>query len=236
MPLLDHFHAPLHPRHPWESFHGSWCNALMRGLNQMLSPRYFAAFQVHLGSRVEADVAEFEREGGVAVLGNGHGGAAVATYSPPAATGTVRAEFPDDIEVQVIDTRDGAVLVAVIELVSPRNKDRPEAREAFAAKCAAYLQRGLGVIVLDIVTSRQANLHNHLMSLLRQPSPAAGPPLYTAAYRPVRREGRNEIDVWLAPLTVGEELPTMPLALRGAACVPIELESTYTQARDDSAL
>src|SRR5262249_49498024 len=130
MPLLDHFHTPLHPTFPWESFHGSWCNAIMRQLNQMLRPRYFAAFQVHLGAEVEAAVAE--SDGGV---------------TESAAAFSIDAIFPDDIEVQVMDTRDGATLVAVVELVSPRNKDRPAAREAFAAKCVAYLQRGLGVVI-----------------------------------------------------------------------------------------
>lgn len=237
MPLLDHFRAPLHPRHPWESFHGSWCNGMMRQLNQMLAPRYFSAFQVHLGSRVEADVAEFRREGAdVAVLGNGHGSAAVATWAPPAVTQTMNAEFPDDIEVQVIDTRDGSVLAAVIELVSPRNKDRSEARLAFAVKCAAYLQKGLGVLVVDIVSTRQANLHDQLLALLGQPGVASSPLMYAAAYRPVRRDGQNLIDVWLAALTLGKELPTMPLALRGESCVPVDLEASYTRAREDSAL
>jgi hypothetical protein len=36
--------------------------------------------------------------------------------------------------------------------VSPANKDRDETRRAFIAKCAAYLQRGIGLIVVDIRT------------------------------------------------------------------------------------
>ena len=55
----------------------------------------------------------------------------------------------------VRDERDDARLVAVVELVSPSNKDRPESRRAFAAKTAAYLQRGVGLIILDIVTGQQ---------------------------------------------------------------------------------
>jgi hypothetical protein len=239
MPLLDHFRAPLYPQRPWESFHGSWCNAMMRQLNQMLLPRYFAAFQVHLGSRVEADVAEFDQGAVLAVQGNGEGGVAVATWAPPAATCTIDAIFPDDIEVRVLDTRDGTVLVAVVELVSPGNKDRPEAREAFAAKCAAYLQRGIGLVVVDVVTVRQANLHNDLLDLLRQ----AGAPrmsedsfLYASAYWPVHRQERNAIDLWVAPLALGQPLPTLPLALRGAGCVPLNLDSAYARAREDSGL
>ena len=72
--------------------------------------------------------------------------------------------FPDDIEVQVFATVTGATLVGAIELVSPGNKDRPETRRAFAAKCVSYLTRGIGLIVVDIVTNRLANLHNEVMA------------------------------------------------------------------------
>ena len=60
MPLLDHFHAPLYPHRAWESFHSRWANSIADGLNQVLPPRYFTEVQIHLGSMVEADVAEFE--------------------------------------------------------------------------------------------------------------------------------------------------------------------------------
>jgi hypothetical protein len=35
--------------------------------------------------------------------------------------------------------------VAAIEIVSPANKDRPEHRRKFVAKCAALLQQGVSV-------------------------------------------------------------------------------------------
>jgi hypothetical protein len=143
------------------------------------------------------------------------------------------AVFPDDLEVQVIDQLDDARLVAVVELVSPRNKDRVEARRGFAAKCAAYLQRGVGVIIVDIVTARHANLHNELVRLfdLGEPflMPAEAQP-YAVAYRPVRRGESDQIDLWPATLAVGGALPTLPLGLRGGRPVPVDLEATYTDA------
>ena len=62
-----------------------------------------------------------------------------------AAVTSVALTYPDNLEVQVVDEREGLRLVAVVELVSPRNKDRADARDAFTAKCSAYLQRGVGV-------------------------------------------------------------------------------------------
>jgi hypothetical protein len=242
MPLLDHFHPPLSASRHWESFHASWANEIMAALNAgVLPPGYFAETQVHVGSRVEVDVASFEQgtPSSAAAGGNG-GGVAVETWAPPAVTFTMPAIFPDEIEVQVFGTAGGATLVAAIELISPGNKDRPEARRAFAAKCASYLQQGIGLVIVDIVTDRQANLHDELVGLMEQADafrfPSASP-LYAVAYRPARRDpGGDQVEVWASPLELGRGLPTMPLALRGAATVRLDLEATYTEARRRSRL
>jgi hypothetical protein len=240
MPLLDHFAPPLFPQRSWESFHSRWANSIADALQRTLPPRYFAEVHIHLGSRVEADVAEFEQTGGAAdAVGNGSGGVALQTWAPPAAALTMPAVFPDDLEVQVRDQRDDARLVAVVELVSPRNKDRADSRRAFAAKCAAYLQRGVGLVALDIVTNRHANLHNELIELLNVGEPfalAAAVSLYAVAYRPIRRQETNQIDLWPVPLEVGRTLPLLPLALRGGPAVPLDLEATYTDACERSRL
>src|SRR5437879_734202 len=102
MPLLDHFHPPLHPQRPWESFHAVWAGAIMERLNELLPPRYFAAIQVHLGRHVEADVAELDTgPGNVGPTNGAAGGTAVATWAPPATTLVMSVVFPDDIEVRV---------------------------------------------------------------------------------------------------------------------------------------
>ena len=60
--------------------------------------------------------------------------------------------------------------------------------------------------------------------------------LYTAAYRPRRREGGDQIEVWPVALSLSQPLPTMPLALRGVATVPVDLETTYGTTCQDSRL
>ncbi len=81
-------------------------------------------------------------------------------WAPPVPALTIPAVFPDEIEVQIFGSPTGAHLVAAIELVSPGNKDRSVARRAFAAKCSSYLQLGIGLIIVDVVTERLANLHD----------------------------------------------------------------------------
>jgi len=140
--------------------------------------------------------------------------------------------FPDSPEVLVFSREAGPTLVAAVELISPGNKDRADYRRAFAAKCASYLHQGVGLMVVDIVTNRQANLHNELVELLTAGADSLLPaePLYAVAYRPVRRPDSGHLEVWPATLAVGQALPVLPLALDKGVCVPLDLEATYTEA------
>jgi hypothetical protein len=237
MPLLDHFRPPLASRRHWESFHSGWAYEMARWLNRTLIPAgYLAEPVVTLGTQLQVDVAAFDEREEPTRPNDSAGGTATAlqTWAPPDTALTMPAIFPDDIEVQIFQTEGGSHLVAAVELVSPRNKDRPEARRGFAAKCAAYLQRGIGLVVADIVTTRQQNLHDELADLLGQPPAPRYPTdslLYVVAYRPSGREGVGQIELWPIDLTLGLALPTVPLALRNGPTVPLDLETTYMDTR-----
>lgn len=226
MPLLDHFRPPLSPRRHWESFHVTWAGAIADALNQDLLPDgYFAEEHAHVGARAEIDVATFEDE----PAGGGRNGTATRTYTPPAPPLVVPAAFPDSFEVRVYEAEGGARLVGAIELVSPANKDRADHRRAFATKCAGYLAQGVGLIVVDVVTTRRADLHADILGLLGY-SALAGSDLYAAAYRPLVRNGEGQVEVWPEPLAVGGPLPTLPLSLAADLCVPVDLAATYDDA------
>lgn len=236
MPLLDHFRPPLSTQRHWESFHATWAGAFADALNERWLPEgYFAEEQVHPSARVEIDVATFE---GVspAVQGSREGAVATmppAVWSPPAPALVMPAVFPESFEVMVFRTEGGPTLVAAIELVSPSNKDRGDHRRAFATKCASYLYQGMGLAIIDIVTTRQANLHDELVDLIGRGKEFGLPPdtsLYAVAYRPVRRMEAEQIDMWTASLSLGSKLPLLPLALGGGLCVPLDLEETYSDA------
>jgi hypothetical protein len=236
MPLLDHFHSPLHPRRHWESFHVNWTGAIADALNQGLLPEgYFAEEQAHAGARVEIDVATFA-DTNVEVVAPQTGRVSTLparVWTPPAPAFVMPAAFPDRFEVLVFEMEGGANLVAAIELISPANKDRASHRQAFAIKCASYLQEGVGMLIIDIVTSRQANLHIDMIQLLGHHSALAMPTdalLYAVAYRPIVRDKQEQVDVWTANLDVGQSLPVMPLVLNAELSLPIDLEATYVSA------
>lgn len=245
MPLLDHFRAPIHPQHRWEAFHNRWAVALTDSLNERLPRRFLAEAQIHVGRKIETDVAEFERTlppGEVEVTGNGHpdgaGGTAVAVaepvvYAPPEPDMAFPLTFEDAFEVKVYDAERDQRLVAVIELVSPSNKDRPEERETFALKSLGYLKAGIGLVIVDIVTDRHFNLHNELIRVGRNDDRfqmTASPTTYTVAYRPVHKNDENLIDMWAHELALAAKFPTVPLALMGYGCVRLDLEATYAEA------
>ncbi len=240
MALRDHFHPPLFPRHAWESFHAAWLGYICESLNDLLPKNYFAQEQVHAGRRIEIDVGTYERLDGVRESDAGTGGVAVAEpkaklWTPPAATATVPAVFADDFEIQIVESADtGLRIVGAVELVSPGNKDRDEARLPFAAKVASYLASGVSVVIVDICTSRLANLHHAILPLLlaEEPRFAHDIALYSVAYRPVLRGDAEQIDIWTEPLGLGRPLPTMPLWLNAELCVPVELGATYRKACD----
>jgi hypothetical protein len=240
MPLLDHFHPPLTDRRSWEGFNGLWAAALVEKLNRdVLAEEFFADMQVHIGSQVEVDIATLEEARGPGKPGVVSATALAPAWAPPATDLVFPTMFPDDIEVQVFATVTGAALVGAIELVSPGNKDRPEARRAFAAKCVSYLTRGIGLIVVDIVTNRLANLHDEVMGLLGHGEPFLLPPsvtTYAVAYRPSRQPSGDQIELWPRSLPLGQSLPVLPLALRNAGVVPVDLEGTYSEARERSRL
>ncbi|HRW10276.1 MAG TPA: DUF4058 family protein [Caldilineaceae bacterium] len=241
MPLLDHFHPPIYPRHRWHGFHNAWATYLAAALNQRLPATYFAAPNVHFA--IDIDAAALREAGVVYTVTsdstmasdtNGtNGKPSTADWQPPTPSQTVPFEPTEDIvEVLVYSEGegDGPTVVAAIELASPANKDRAGQRSAFTAKCESCLRRGIGLLVVDVVTNRHANLHTELMQRI-----GAGDTkreqahLYAVAYNAIYRDEQPQLDLWAQRLVVGQLLPTMPLWLRDGPCVPVELDVIYTR-------
>ncbi len=237
MPLRDHFRPPLEYQMPWEGLHGQWPAMIVLALARLLPRRYVAAPRLHSGAFVEVDVATLDKgdvnsPGGGTDVGNG-GGLATAVWAPPRPTLAFVTDLPapDDYEVQVYDTRSGRRLVAAVEIVSPANKDRPEHRRAFVAKCAALLQERVSVAIVDVVTTRNFNLYHDLLELAGHADPVreGEPSLYAAACRGTKKDNAWLVETWAQPLVLGQGLPTLPLWLADDLAVPLDLEATYEE-------
>jgi len=228
MPLLDHFHPPLDERRSWQEFHGQWPAMIVQRLFNELPAGYEAGPHVQLGANFEIDVATFETDD-PPPRGNGTAATALAAPKPSLSVETDLAT-QDEYEIRVYDAKRGRRLVAVIELVSPGNKDRPEHRQAFMSKCLALLQQGVSVSIVDVVTIRAFNFYLDLLRQIGQKDPAMeaeSPDLYAVTCRTWPSGRTSRLDSWTYSLALGQPLPRLPLWLSDDLVVWLDLEATY---------
>ncbi|MBL8815777.1 MAG: DUF4058 family protein [Planctomyces sp.] len=235
MPLLDHFRPPTFNKGSWEGFHGGCPMTIVMDLCKSLPDQYTAEPRVHLGKSFEVDVCTFDVEGENG-FGSGTSGSdgSTATWTPPEPTLTLELDPTENYEYEVLifDQQRGRELVAAIELVSPANKDRPEARQAFVSKCAALLQKKVCVSIVDLVTVKQFNLYCEVLEVFGQSDPAFAthrPATYAVTCRSHQLANRSRFESWAYPMTVGQRLPVLPIWLSNDLSVSLDLELSYQQ-------
>jgi hypothetical protein len=234
MPLRDQFHPPVSKTHSWDELHGQWPGEIVRSLTTILPAGYRAAPRVHLGPLFEVDIGSYELDERHPTEEESEGGTTTLVALAPTLTIEADLSDMDEYEVRIYDTERARTLVAAIEIVSPANKDRPRTRDMFATKCAALLQQEVCVSIVDLVSARQANLHVELLARLGRTDPQMGPTppnLYAVTLRgrkPAR--GRELLDAWFYPMTVGEPLPTLPIWLGYDQRILLPLETSYQEA------
>jgi hypothetical protein len=142
-------------------------------------------------------------------------------------------DFPEQYayEVLIFDVQRERRLVAAIEIVSPANKDWPESRQLFVAKCLNLLPQDVCVSIIDLVTVRQFNFYADLLALLGHSDPALNPPTSTYAVTCRKRRGgrRAKLDTWFRPLVIGQSLPSLPVWLTETQIVSLDLEASYEE-------
>ena len=240
MPLRDHYSSPLDDVVSWEELHGQWPAVIVQDLRKRLPAGFVAGPHVHSGAQVEIAVAAYEKELPPSLhdTNERNGGAGTAVWTPAVPSVAVETTLPDfdEYEVRIYDSRRGRHLVAAIEIVSPANKDRPEHRNVFVAKCAALLQKGVAVSIIDLVTVRHFNLYADLLDFIGHDDPTMGakpPHIYAASCRWTRRDTRTLLEAWSHVLALGQKLPTLPLWLNEELVVPLDLEQSYERACND---
>jgi hypothetical protein len=221
------------PIHDWtrvrsnrfHDFHQSWTIAIRNQLNSGLLPAgYFAMVEQKAGGP-EANVITLDltpsarpTSGGVAV-----------DLQPPKARFVTRAEaagYARKANRIAIRHPDGDV-VAVIEIVSPGNKDSRHAIRAFARKAVELLQAGVHLLIVDLFPPSRRDpqgIHKILWDRVRDESFTLPPdkPLTVAAYA-----AGTEMVAYVEPVAVGDPLPEMPLFLTAERYVQCPLEATY---------
>ena len=230
---------PLHAwsdRPGWEGMHHLWIAELLR----WIKPRLPDGFRAFIGSAPLLAVgAPAERpDVGVRSWPAAEPGPALAETVPDAT------EPDEEIAVATLDPepvvsieRQGR-LIAVVEVISPRNKDRPSARGAYLARDLGYLLNGAHLVVIDVHRRPSGfSFADRIAEEFQRAQPALPTPM-AVSYRvgePAASGGRL-LAIWRRPLRVGDELPVLPLPLTPEQSVRIDLDRTYLQAATDAYL
>jgi hypothetical protein len=233
---------PLHDwrdERGWDGVHLLWLGELVRWLR----PRLPEGFRAYVGSvpaltvessngRPHLQVRRWQpeppgpvQEPATSLLEPDLEGVATFTFDPH----------------QAIHIDHHGCLVAAIELVSPRNKDRREAKEGYSARYLGYLRQGVHLLLLDLLPRPPGfSFLDVLGTALGLAIPATLAP-FAVSFRvsdptPKGNAESPVIGVWHRPLQPGQPLPTLPLALAARQHVLIDLDETYRAACEQAYL
>ena len=227
------------PLHDWRDERG-WDGVHLLWLAQLLDwvqPRLPDGFRAYVGAVPALTLQAGDGRPDVTVRGwqgpPPAAPAAGAAVLPAPDREAVAAFTPDAQRALHIDWH--GQLIAAIELVSPRNKDRLDAQARYARRYLGYLRQGVHLLLVDVFARPTgfsfADAMSNDLGLGEPPTP----PPFAVSYRvgspvPSGDTMGTPVAVWHRPLTVGRPLSELPLALDEDVAVPIDLEATYHQA------
>jgi hypothetical protein len=226
------------PIHDWtrvranrfHDFHQGWTIAIRNALNAGRLPPGFFAMAEQITGGPEPDVIALEV---TPPLAGPPAGIAVAE-APPRARFVTRSEaatYARKANRVTIQHPDGD-LVAVIEIVSPGNKDSRHAIRAFTRKAVEFLQQGVHLLIVDLFPPSPRDpqgIHKLIWDRIRDEPFELPPdkPLTLAAY-----SAGKIITAYVDPVAVGDTLPDMPIFLTPDHYVYCPLASTYQSSWD----
>jgi hypothetical protein len=231
---------PLHDwtdRPGWEGVHHLWITELLR----WVKPRLPAGYRAYIGSVPAVAIGAPAQKPDVSVGQWPDDGPKIA--------GSIALPEPldqpdEEIAVVLLDPDTSVLveragrLIAALEVISPRNKDRPVSRAGYLSRYVSYLLEGVHLLLVDVHRRPTGfSFVDGIAGELQIKQPPCPPPA-AASYRvgePAATGGRI-LAIWRRPLTVGEPLPIATLPLTIEAAVGVDLEQTYQRAVEDAYL
>jgi len=226
------------PVHDWtrlepgdfHHFHQAWVVFLTNALNSGLMPPEYIAMTEQVTGRPIPDVVSLQTRPLPTDLGD-QGGVAVAT-APPSARVIARFEkinYARRADRVVIRHGRGKV-VAIIEIVSPGNKDSRNAIRTLVEKAADILNQGVNLLIVDLFppTPRDPQgIHKAIWDEFGDEPFDFLPdkPLTVVSYL-----GGDLPTAYVESVGIGDTLPSLPIFLSERRYIPAPLEETYLQA------
>jgi hypothetical protein len=219
------------PIHDWtrvdagifHAFHHDWITDISRALNRGLLPSDYYALPEQIAGGLGPDVLTLRF---TPLLWWGKEQAEPAARPEPN-------QYASKAKAVVVRHASDHRVIAVIEIVSPGNKNNRHGLRVFVAKAVEMLQAGVHLLIVDLFppSSRDPQgIHQVLWEELMGESDFTLPAdarLTLAAYI-----GGDCLEAFVEPRAVGAPLIEMPLFLTPEVYVPTPLEATYRSAWD----
>jgi len=216
----------------FHDFHNAWITQLRDALNGGLLPDGFYAQGEQWAGQIQTDVLTLHagREPPAPV----GGGVLAIEEAPPRVSRRVASSEAAHVRASrrtlVIRHASGHRVVALLEIVSPANKDRPSSVADFVDKAVSALRQGVHLLMIDLFPTGVHDPQGMHSLIWRDDSdeldaPTRDKPVTLASYL-----AKDLPEAYLEFLPIGAVLPAMPLFLDVHAYVNAPFEATYQAA------
>jgi Protein of unknown function (DUF4058) len=233
------------PIHDWtrveagifHDFHHAWIEEIKRALNTGVLPsEYYAMAEQHAaGFGPDVLTLQGDRNGdgdddvGITLLSS-EGGILLAPPKIKVTAETDREFYRRKQNTVAVRHVSGDRIVAMVEIVSPGNKDGRKALGWFVEKAADLLDKKIHLLILDLHPPGRRDpqgIHGAIWEDItgQEYEAPADKPLTLAAY-----ESDLALRAYIVHAAVDDVLTDMPLFLEPRAQVPVPLEATYRSA------
>jgi Protein of unknown function (DUF4058) len=228
------------PVHDWSKleaglfhdFHNVWVAELRTALNSgLLQPDYYALIEQHARRQIP-DLLTLHMGAAQKEVPTTTGGVAVLEAPPRTRRKVVDTAARTRRKTVVVRHVSGHRMIAIIEIVSPANKDRELHVDQFAAKIETALQHGIHVLLIDVFKPGKHDPHgmhgtvwNRVADEDESDCPPADEPFTLASY-----VASEPIEAYLEHVAIGMAIPDMPLFLDPDRYINVPLEQTYLAA------
>ena len=236
------------PLHDWSrvesgifhDFHTAWITEIRNKLNAGLLPEnYYALAEQHAGDDIAAVLAlhvpPAPEELNPPIFGDSETGGTALAEAPPKISQHEKIEL-DILEIQrylSIRHLSSHRVVALLEIVSPGNKNNQARYDTFVHKTVDAVRRRVNVLLVDVhATGRfdQNGINACIRNMLSPHStPIVDKPRHStlASYAPAPP---RSVDIYVEHVAPDMPLPDMPIFLTPDRYVNVPLEATHLEA------
>jgi hypothetical protein len=217
----------------WHDFHGLWLYAIRHALNHGVLPPGYRAMSEQILRPFEPDVLAFRHSAPEDGPGVYAGNVLTLATSPPNVATMSKAKpkrKPRTTRRLVVRQIRGNRVVAVVELVSPGNRDNRRDYRAFVDKATAIIDSKIHFHFVDAFPPPSWERNGFHASIWRAVTNKRyerpeEQPLVAASYAV-----DDEVTACVAPFAVGHTIPSVPLFLDDGAYVMMPFEDSYQSA------